>query len=467
MNHPPIRASVRIAALTLAAVLARHPSAQARANGIVADSCDGCHGSGMGTPPDLAVTADPATLSPGASVTFTLSIRSPTIKDGGAFVTTGGIGTLQALPGEGLAVNAQGLTHTAPKAASNGAVTFRFRWQAPAKPGAVAVHVAVMAGNGNNAPTGDSPGIGDFQWVFGCTATTSYMDLDRDGFGSKVFGTRLGCAGDAPPTGYAATDGDCDENDETIHPGATDVCNMKDDDCNGQTDENAPPVMMWPDGDRDGYYTFQTGTPRMGCGDLPGYAARGGDCDDRDAAVHPGATEICNLKDDNCDTRVDERVRPTCGVGWCARYSTTCDPVDCAPGPPAQETCNIFDDDCDGELDNGACPTGMVCSGSQCVATGGSGPGGTGGMAGSTSGGGGTASVTTGGAGGSGGGSGSSPQSSDRGCAVAPAFALNGRPSGGSGGASWAATTFAICFGVIVLRRTTRRRRRRVGQLRS
>jgi hypothetical protein len=455
-GHLSIRASVRIAAVTLAVVLARHPSAQARANGIVADSCEGCHGSGMGAPPEIAVTADPATLGPGASVTFTLSIRSPTIRVGGAFVTTGGVGVLQALQGEGLAANAQGLTHTAPKAASSGAVTFRFRWQAPAKPGAVNVHVAVMAGNGNNALTGDSPGIGDFQWVFGCTAATLYPDLDRDGFGTKVFGTRLGCAGDAPPAGYSAADGDCDENDETVHPGATEICNMTDDDCDGQIDENAPAVMMWPDGDGDGYYTFQTGTPKTGCGNLAGYAARGGDCDDRDATVHPGATEICNLKDDNCNAQFDERVRPTCGVGWCARYSPSCDPADCVPGTPAQETCNSFDDDCDGELDNGACPTGMICSGTECVATSGGAPGGTGGAAGSPSGSGGTAPVTTGGAGGSGGRSGSSPPSSRSGCAVAPT--ADGRPSGDSWAASWTATMLGIFFGLFVLRRTERRR---------
>jgi hypothetical protein len=70
---------------------------------------------------------------------------------------------------------------------------------APAIPGAVNVHVAVMAANGNNAPSGDSPGLRDFQWVFGCTATTFYADLDRDGFGSKAWGTLLGCAGDAAP----------------------------------------------------------------------------------------------------------------------------------------------------------------------------------------------------------------------------------------------------------------------------
>jgi hypothetical protein len=245
-----------------------------------------------------------------------------------------------------------------------------------------------------------------------------------------------------------------------VHPGAADICNMKDDDCNGQIDENAPAVQMWPDADGDGYYTFQTGTPKMGCGNVPGYAARAGDCDDRDAAVHPGATEICNFKDDNCNAQIDERVRPTCGVGWCARYSATCDPADCVPGPPAQETCNFFDDDCDGENDNGACAAGMVCAGAQCVAIGGGGPGGTGGVGGATAGSGGTASVTTGGAGGASGDAGPGRRPSGQGCAVAPAS--SGRPGGGGWGASWTATILAICFGLHVLRKTRPREARRI-----
>ncbi len=258
----------------------------------------------------MTVTADRATFNPGDLVTFTLTIKWSSIRVGGAFITTGGVGTLQALAGEGLAVNAQGLTHTAPKAAVGGAVTFRFGWQAPSKPGAVDVQVAALAGNGNNASTGDSPGGGEFQGVFGCPATTFYLDLDRDGYGAKNLGTRLGCLGDPAPTGFATMDGDCDENNEMVHPGATEVCNLRDDDCNGQTDENAPPVMMWPDGDGDGYYGVQAGTPKLGCGNTPGYATRGGDCDDKDAAIHPGATELCNNKDDNCDGQIDERVRP-------------------------------------------------------------------------------------------------------------------------------------------------------------
>jgi hypothetical protein len=304
----------------------------------------------------------------------------------------------------------------------------------------VDVFVAALAGNANNASSGDSPGGGEFQWVYGCAATTFYLDLDRDGYGTKSLGTRLGCAGDPAPAGYATADGDCDENDEKVHPGATEICNLKDDDCNGQTDENAPPVMMWPDADGDGYYGSQTGTSKIGCGILAGYAARGGDCDDRNAAIHPGATEICNLQDDNCDGQVDERVRPTCGVGWCARYSRTCNPADCVPGPPTKETCNFFDDDCDGESDNGACPAGMICSGDQCVASG-AGAGGTSGAAGSSPGSGGTSpGAGSGGAAGQGG-----RQPSSSGCTVAS------RPD------RWPLTALTICLALCLLVRSKRR----------
>jgi uncharacterized membrane protein YgcG len=468
VSSRPTRQPVWIAAVVLGAALARSPSAAAHANGIVVDSCTGCHGGGTGTT-DVTVTADRATFNPGDLVTFTLTIKWSSIRVGGAFITTGGVGTLQALAGEGLAVNAQGLTHTAPKAAVAGAVTFRFGWQAPSKPGAVDVQVAALAGNGNNASTGDVPGAGEFQWVFGCAATSFYRDLDRDGYGAKNLGVRLGCLGDPAPTGFATTDGDCDENNEMVHPGAAEVCNLRDDDCNGQIDENAQPVMMWPDGDGDGYYGVAAGTPKLGCGNTPGYATRAGDCDDRDAAIHPGATEICNNKDDNCDGQVDERVRPVCGVGWCARYSPSCDPADCRPGPPAVETCNFFDDDCDGEADNGACPAGMVCSGDSCVSTG-SGPGvagaagapASGGSSGSSGGGAGSsgASSASGGSGSpaTGGTGGAAPPPSPSGCAVA-ASSYGPPTDQRRAECSWN-TALAAGLGLVLRRRARRGRRR-------
>jgi hypothetical protein len=470
VSSRPTRRPAWLVAIVLGAALARSPPAAAHADGIVVDSCSGCHGGGAGTT-EVTVTADRATFNPGDLVTFTLTIKWSSIRVGGAFITTGGVGTLQALAGEGLAVNAQGLTHTSPKAAVGGAVTFRFGWQAPSKPGAVDVQVAALAGNGNNASTGDSPGGGEFQWVFGCPATTFYADLDRDGYGSRSVGARLGCLGDPAPTGFAAMDGDCDENNEMVHPGATEVCNLMDDDCNGQIDENVPPVMMWPDNDGDGYYGVAAGTPKLGCGNTPGYATRGGDCNDKDAAIHPGATEICNNKDDNCDGQIDERVRPQCGVGWCARYSPSCDPADCRPGPPAVETCNFFDDDCDGEADNGACPAGMVCSGNTCV-SGGNGPGVTGaagasasggssGASGGASGASGGASGVSGGASGSaaaGGTGGAAPAPASNGCAVA-ASAFKRPTDERRADYSSAAVALAVCLSLRLRRRPRRPRR--------
>lgn len=344
--------------LAAALVLTYVEAAAARARGIVVSSCDGCHGGIGNASPDLALSAMPEAFNPGDPVTLTLTIRSPSVQVGGAFITTDGVGALRALAGEGLAQGAQGLTHSAPKAAANGAVTFRFAWQAPATPGAVDFRVLAVAANGNNASSGDAPGSASFSWAFGCPARELYLDLDRDGYGSKALGHRLGCTGDAAPAGYAPLTGDCDENDETVRPGAAEVCNGRDDDCDAQIDEDAAPVPMWPDADGDGYYAQQTGDSKLGCGNLPGYAPNPGDCNDTDRAIHPGAAETCNERDDDCDQQVDELVRPQCGLGWCARYSATCDPDDCQAGPPAVEKCNHFDDDCDGEDDNGACADG-------------------------------------------------------------------------------------------------------------
>jgi len=352
--------TIAAAALGLSLLFGRITPAAARAGGIATDTCQACH-SGDAGPPTLSVVSDPTAFNPGDLVTFTLTVRAASMKVGGAYITTGGVGSLRTLAGEGLRLDGQGLTHSAPKAAVNGQVSFRFAWQAPAQAGGVAVGVAALAGNGSNTPQGDAAGSGDFQWAFGCAANTFYLDLDRDGYGTKSLGTRLGCAGPAP-TGYAALDGDCDENNEKIHPGAAEICNGKDDNCDTRIDEGAAPTMMWPDQDGDGYYKSQTGTPKTGCGDVPGYAAQAGDCDDIDPAVHPGAVETCNLRDDNCDGSVDERVRPRCGVGWCSRVSLSCAPADCQPGPPTAEVCNSFDDDCDGEIDNGACVAGAGSS---------------------------------------------------------------------------------------------------------
>ncbi|HZN04041.1 MAG TPA: MopE-related protein, partial [Candidatus Polarisedimenticolia bacterium] len=83
-----------------------------------------------------------------------------------------------------------------------------------------------------------------------------------------------------------------------------------------------------------------------------------GDCDDAASGVHPGASEICNAMDDDCDGGADEGldVSFTCGIGSCQRTVVFCvngAVSSCVPGPPSAEVCNLIDDDCDGTADNG------------------------------------------------------------------------------------------------------------------
>jgi Putative metal-binding motif/Secretion system C-terminal sorting domain/HYR domain len=113
----------------------------------------------------------------------------------------------------------------------------------------------------------------------GPAATTWYKDLDGDGYTDGV--TQVSCA---QPTGFvaSATAGDCNDSDGTIHPGAPELCDGLDNDCDGNVPANEA------DADNDGYRLCEN------------------DCDDTNAAVNPGATEICNGIDDDCDGEIDE-----------------------------------------------------------------------------------------------------------------------------------------------------------------
>ena len=70
---------------------------------------------------------------------------------------------------------------------------------------------------------------------------TYYSDSDNDGFGDKD-NTKQACT---VPGGYTEDDTDCNDQNGSINPNATEVCNNTDDNCNGTLDENLP---MFPHG---------------------------------------------------------------------------------------------------------------------------------------------------------------------------------------------------------------------------
>ena len=158
----------------------------------------------------------------------------------------------------------------------------------------------------------------------GADTVTCFEDLDEDGYGSVD--TVLAADGDCDDPGESNLATDCDDDDEQVHPGASETCNGGvDDDCDPATDETV-------DGDGDGYSICD------------------GDCDDAAETVFPGAEEACDGLDNDCDPDTVEDEADEDGDGH-----RVCD-GDCADGddlvyPGAPELCDDIDNDCDGDVD--------------------------------------------------------------------------------------------------------------------
>lgn len=88
---------------------------------------------------------------------------------------------------------------------------------------------------------------------------------------------------------------------------STEVCDGKDNDCNGQIDDGLPTVQFYPDTDKDGYGD-KKGTPIAKCeAQKPvGYVKNNTDCNDKVKTINPKATDICDGIDNNCDGNADE-----------------------------------------------------------------------------------------------------------------------------------------------------------------
>ena len=174
----------------------------------------------------------------------------------------------------------------------------------------------------------------------------THMDSDADGFNSSI---------------------DCDDDNPSVYPGATETCNGLDDNCDGTPDDpSSIDASTWfQDSDLD---TFgdEGGLSQQACSQPQGYILDGTDCDDDNPSVYPGATEVCDDGfDNNCDGTTDEGCAPApiCSDGNINQVSEQCDDGNLADGDGCSATCQNevgslrvdkqIDDDGDGIFEGG------------------------------------------------------------------------------------------------------------------
>ncbi len=196
---------------------------------------------------------------------------------------------------------------------------------------------------------------------------TWYRDVDGDGYGDPDDSLT-----DAnQPVGYVSSSNDCDDTNVSVNPGATEVCDSVDNDCDGTVDEpDAADAPTWyRDADGDGFGDLNDSATF--CNQPSGYVPDATDCNDGNGAINPDAAEVCDGVDNNCDGAVDESGLDVwyrdadgdgfgdlndsvnaCGqpVGYVSN-SYDCDDAYGSVFPGADEICNAVDDNCNDLVD--------------------------------------------------------------------------------------------------------------------
>ena len=174
------------------------------------------------------------------------------------------------------------------------------------------------------------------------TGGTFYADTDSDGYGDAAAAT-LACA---QPSGTVADATDCNDAAASINPGAAEICNSVDDDCDGATDDADSSVdtstgsTFYADADSDGF--GDSAVTAEACAAPSGHVSDDTDCDDADGDINPGAAEVCNGLDDDCDTTVDSAAACPCNLERNAGHTYLfCETV--STWTAAESACEAYD----------------------------------------------------------------------------------------------------------------------------
>ena len=191
--------------------------------------------------------------------------------------------------------------------------------------------------------------------LLGCSSQSKIAESDNSG----------SVVDDFDSDGYSSAE-DCDDSNSQIYPGATEICDGSDNNCDGNIDEGVTDTFFG-DGDGDGFGNADVTIEA--CEAPQSFVSSGTDCDDTNSNTFPGGVEICDEEDNNCDGQIDEGIGQTFyidadgdGFGFepidacdlrigLSAVAGDCNDTNSTIAPGAQEACDGVDNDCDGTID--------------------------------------------------------------------------------------------------------------------